>query len=200
EEQYKKWYSNANLVIPLSSKKSLNFDFNIYQTKYAEGATSALAMGGDGSHNRNTIWSLASTYTNGPHAFTISHQRNTGNTGYAYDFGDGGTIWVGNSLYSDFNLNDERSWLLGYEYNFINYGLPGLTYRFAYAEGSNIVAGDISDGRERELFNQVKYVVQSGAAKDLSLRLRTSIYRADKQVGPDMNEARVFIEYPISIF
>ncbi|GLZ84224.1 hypothetical protein Pres01_02750 [Metapseudomonas resinovorans] len=42
-------------------------------------------------------------------------------------------------------------------------------------------------------------MVQDGAAKDLSFKLRNSIYRADNDVGPDLNEIRAFIEYPLNI-
>ena len=77
--------------------------------------------------------------------------------------------------------------------------MPGLTYKIAYVRGDNIDTGGDSDGTERELFNQVKYVIQSGPAKDLSFKLRNSIYRADNDVGPDLNEVRAFIEYPLSI-
>jgi len=41
--------------------------------------------------------------------------------------------------------------------------------------------------------------VQSGPAKDLALKARNSIYRTDNSYGTDLNEWRLFIEYPISI-
>ncbi|MDR7024160.1 hypothetical protein J2X10_001682 [Pseudomonas peli] len=56
-----------------------------------------------------------------------------------------------------------------------------------------------SNGTEREIFNQVKYVVQAGPAKDLSLRLRNSFYSSSNDVGPDLNEIHAFVEYPLSI-
>ncbi|MFC5699035.1 OprD family porin [Pseudomonas sp. GCM10022186] len=200
EDMYKKYYANLNWNIPFDDQQALNFDFNIYRTKYDDGSVAALAFGGDGQDDRNTLWSLAAKYSIGAHAFIVAHQRNTGDAGYAYDFGDGGsTIYVANSYFSDFNLEDERSWQASYELDFGAYGVPGLSYKFAYVRGSDIVAGGENDGTEREIFNQFKYVVQDGAAKDLSFKLRNSIYRADNQVGPDLNEVRAFIEYPLSI-
>ncbi|BAN48421.1 OprD family porin [Metapseudomonas resinovorans] len=200
EDMFEKYYANVNYNIPFSDLQALNFDFNIYRTKYDDGSVAALAMGGDGQDDRNTIWSLAAKYSVGAHAFILAHQRNTGDAGYAYDFGDGGsTIYVANSYYADFNLKDERSWQASYELDFATYGVPGLSYKFAYVRGSNIsVAGD-DNATEREIFNQFKYVVQEGPAKDLSFKLRNSIYRADNDVGPDLNEVRAFIEYPLSI-
>ncbi|WP_281686938.1 OprD family porin [Pseudomonas citronellolis] len=197
---FAKTYANVNYSLPLAAEQALNFDFNIYRTKYDDGSQAALDFGGDGDNDRNTIWSLAAKYSVGPHAFILAHQRSSGDAGYAYDYGDGGgTIYLANSYYADFNLKDERSWQASYELDFGGYGVPGLTYKIAYVRGDNIDTGGDSDGTERELFNQVKYVIQSGPAKDLSFKLRNSIYRADNDVGPDLNEVRAFIEYPLSI-
>lgn len=199
EDVFKKYYANVNYTQVLSEQQALNLDFNMYRTKYDNGSAAALDMGGDGRNDRNTIWSLAARYSVGAHSFILAHQRNTGDAGYAYDYGDGGsTVYLANSYYSDFNLKDERSWQASYELNFAGYGVPGLTYKVAYVRGSNIDTGESNSGTERELFNQVSYVFQEGPAKDLSLRLRNSIYRADNNVGPDLNEIRAFVEYPLS--
>lgn len=61
------------------------------------------------------------------------------------------------------------------------------------------------EGEEREIFNQIRYVVQDGPAKDLSIKLRSSFVRTNNAVqqngyNDDGNEVRVFVEYPISIF
>lgn len=199
EDVFKKYYANVNYTQVLSEQQALNLDFNMYRTKYDNGSAASLDMGGDGRNDRNTIWSLAARYSVGAHSFILAHQRNTGDAGYAYDYGDGGsTVYLANSYYSDFNLKDERSWQASYELNFAGYGVPGLTYKVAYVRGSNIDTGESKSGTERELFNQVSYVFQEGPAKDLSLRLRNSIYRADNNVGPDLNEIRAFVEYPLS--
>ena len=57
-------YLNLNYVMPIASN-SLTFDFNGYNTKY------------DVTDNKNRIWSLASTYATGPHAFTLAYQRSS---------------------------------------------------------------------------------------------------------------------------
>lgn len=201
EDTFKKYYGNVNYTLPLADAQALNLDFNIYRTDYDDGSAAAAAMGGDGTNDTNTIWSLAAKYSVGAHAFIVAHQRNSGDAGYGYDFGDGGsTIYVANSYYSDFNFKDEQSWQVSYELDFSEYGIAGLSYKTAYVRGSNIDAGGESDGTEREFFNQVKYVVQDGSLKDLSLKLRNSIYRADRDVGPNLNEIRAFVEYPLEIF
>lgn len=203
EDQYKKQYANVNYLIPLSDQQSLGFDFNIYRTDFDDNASSALDWGGDGNNDKNTIWSLAATYSVGSHAFILAHQRVSGDTGYAYDYGDGGgAIWVANSYLSDFNSKDERSWQASYELDFSGYGMPGLFWKTAYVYGDNIDTGN-GEGTERELFNQVSYVVQNGAAKDLSFKVRNSTYRSSNNMNnfyiPDTNEWRLFVEYPLSI-
>ncbi|KPH00939.1 hypothetical protein AEQ67_06415 [Pseudomonas sp. RIT-PI-q] len=200
EDTYKKSYGNVNYTLPVTEAQALNLDFNIYRTDYKDGAQAALDFGGDGDNDSNTIWSLAAKYSVGSHAFTVAHQRSSGDAGYAYDYGDGGNaIYLANSYYSDFNLKDEESWQLSYELDFAGFGIPGLTYKTAYVRASNIDAGGEQDGTEREFFNQVKYVVQEGSLKDLSFKLRNSIYRADRDVGANLNEVRAYIEYPLDL-
>ncbi|NQD80362.1 OprD family porin [Pseudomonas sp. CrR14] len=200
EDQYKRKYGNLNYKLPLTEEQALSFDFNIYDSDY-----NRQVGGGD-----NTIWSLASTYSIGAHAFTIAHQRNTGSQGFLYGNGDGGgSIFVANSFLSDFNLEDERSWQASYDIDFASYGVPGLSFKTAYIWADNITSRDgagaitNTDGKEHEFFNQVKYTVQSGAAKDLSFRLRASVLRANSEVSDvnidDTNEVRFYVNYPLSV-
>ncbi|WOC78592.1 OprD family porin [Stutzerimonas frequens] len=213
EDVAKKKYANLNYVMPFGSEQSLSFDFNIYNSDYDKDYVQAAdtTFNEDGSINQlgtresqdNTIWSLAAKYSVGAHAFILAHQRVSGDRGYDYDIGDGGSsIWVANSYYSDFNSKDERSWQASYELDFGGYGIPGLFWKTAYVYGDNVDTGT-GEGKEREFFNQVQYVVQSGPAKDLSLKLRNSIYRSNSDMrdyySPDLNEIRAFIEYPLSI-
>ena len=48
---------------------------------------------------------------------------------------------------------------------------------------------------------EAKYVIQEGAAKDLSLRLRQATVRSDEAFGSsnDLEDVRVIVEYPLSI-
>ncbi|MFK8331367.1 OprD family porin [Pseudomonas sp. BJa5] len=209
EDVLKKHYLGVNYVHPIADDQSLTLDFNGYKSDIDKKYVSAAGLTGDS----NTIWSLAATYAFGPHSITIAHQRSTGDTGYQYGFyqnaggvGDGGsTIYLANSYWSDFNAEDERSWQLGYGLDFGAFGVPGLTYKVAYVRGDNINTHGFGEGTEREIFNQFKYVVQEGPAKDLSVKLRGSFLRTSESVrlngyNDDGNEVRVFIEYPISIF
>lgn len=195
EDVAKKKYANINVQQPLAGDQSVGLDFNIYKSDYDRKWT--------GSTNQdNTIWSLAATYATGAHAFILAHQRNSGDRGYDYGEGvgdGGGSINLANSFLSDFNYKNERSWQASYELNFATYGVPGLKYKTAYIRGTHIDTGATNSGKERELFNQVSYTFQDGAAKDLSLRLRNSILRADNLVREDVQEIRVFVEYPLNL-
>ncbi|MNT13383.1 Porin D precursor [compost metagenome] len=198
-----------NYVHPISDDQSLTLDFNGYKSDIDKKYVAAADLTGDS----NTIWSLAATYAFGPHSITLAHQRSTGDTGYQYGFyqnaggvGDGGsTIYLANSYWSDFNAEDERSWQIGYGLDFGAFGVPGLTYKVAYVRGDNINTHGFGEGKEREIFNQFKYVVQEGPAKDLSVKLRSSFLRTSESVrlngyNDDGNEVRVFVEYPVNLF
>ena len=210
EDVMKKHYLGVNYVHPIADDQSLTLDFNGYKSDIDSQYEREAGLTGDS----NTIWSLAATYAYGPHSFTIAHQRSTGDTGYNYGYyqdrdgvGDGGsTIYLANSYWSDFNAEDERSWQIGYGLDFSAFGVPGLSYKVAYVRGDNINTHGFGEGKERELFNQVRYVVQEGPAKDLSVKLRSSFLRTSDSVrqngtyNDDGNEVRVFVEYPISVF
>lgn len=212
EDVLKKQYVNVNYVLALPQEQSLTFDFNGYKTKLDK---SFALQKGDADARDNKIWSLGATWAFGPHSLTLAHQRSTGDTGYMYGgyrdstkdsgIGDGGnTILLANSFWSDFNGKDERSWQAGYGIDFSTFGVPGLSYNIAYVRGTNIDDGsNRGDGTEREIFNQFKYVVQSGPAKDLSLRARASWLRVSTNANKynvGGNEIRLFADYPINVF
>lgn len=193
EDNFKKYYANVNFNLPLADDQALNFDLNGYRTR------------GDGKKELgemdNNIWSLAAAYSAGAHTFTLAHQRSSGDTSYRYgDIDGGGTIFLANSVqYSDFNAKDETSWQVRYDINMASYGVPGLSFMTRYIVGDNIDVGTDSDAQERELNIEAKYVIQEGAAKDLSFRVRNAFYRADNDYSGDVNDFRVIVEYPLSI-
>lgn len=186
EDNFKKYYANLNYNLPLAEDQALNFDLNGYRTR------------GDGKEELgemdNNIWSLATAYSVGAHTFTLAHQRSTGDTGYRYsDIDGGGTIFLANSIqYSDFNQKDEKSWQARYDIKMADYGIPGLSFMTRYVRGT---AAD--NYTEREINVEAKYVIQEGAAKDLSFRARQAFYR-DNNEG-DVNDLRLIVEYPLSI-
>ncbi|MFG0414383.1 OprD family porin [Pseudomonas sp. zjy_8] len=203
DDLYRKYYGNLNYNLALAEEQALNFDFNIYKTKYDKGYVENYTTETDDDGNvttpgvresrDNTIWSLATAYSLGAHTFTLAHQRATGDDGYRYGEDGGGTIWLANSVqYSDFNSKDEKSWQARYDINMAEYGVPGLSFMTRYIRGT---ADD--SFTERELDLEAKYVIQEGAAKDLSFRIRNAFYRNNTQ--GDINDFRLIVEYPLSV-
>jgi len=192
EDFWKKKYVNLNFNLPLAEEQALNFDFNYYKS---DDEGQALAGELD-----NKIWSLAAAYSLGAHKFTLAHQRSTGDTGYNYGIDGGGTIWLSNSVqYSDFLGKDERSWQARYDIDMATFGVPGLSFMTRYITGDNIDVGTGTDAKEHELDMEAKYVIQEGAAKDLSFRVRNAIYRANSSYDGDNNDFRLIVEYPLSV-
>lgn len=190
EDFFKKTYVNLNYNLPLAEDQALNFDFNGYKTK---GDGQELAGEVD-----NKIWSLAAAYSLGAHTFTVAHQRASGDNAYYYGVDGGGTIWLSNSVqYSDFNQKDEKSWQARYDINMAEYGVPGLSFMTRYIRGTDMDVGTGSDEKEREINVEAKYVIQDGAAKDLSFRVRQAFYR--NSFEGDVNDFRLIVEYPLSV-
>ena len=50
---------------------------------------------------------------------------------------------------------------------------------------------------------ETKYVIQEGAAKDLSFRLRHAVWRANDaynaDYSADLNDTRLIVEYPLDV-
>ncbi len=203
-------YVNANYKLPLADKSSLTFDFSGYHTEWDKEATTYSSSLGDKDveGRSNNIWTLSSTYNQGPHSVMLAYQQNTGNTGYDYGQNADGfqSVYLPNSYMSDFIGNHEKSAQVQYNLDLGAYGVPGLNWTTAFVYGWDIKVKNLTDeAQEREFFNQVKYTMQSGFAKDASLRVRHSYYRANDAyqtnayIG-DTNEWRVFLDIPVKLF
>ena len=202
-------YVNANYKYPLANKSSFTVDFSGYHTEWDKQALTYSSPLGDKDVDgrSNNIWALSGTYNQDVHTVMLAYQQNTGNTGYDYGQNADGfqSIYLPNSYLSDFIGNHEKSVQVQYNLDLGSYGVPGLNWTTAYVYGWDIkVANNPEEGKEREFFNQVKYTVQSGFAKDASLRLRNSIYRANNAydgayIG-DTNEWRIFLDIPVKLF
>ncbi|OTG72797.1 hypothetical protein B9T26_10025 [Acinetobacter sp. ANC 4169] len=213
KDKLERHYANVNYKQALANDSSFTYDFSGYHTEFEPGTTYSATVADPSTQNtHNTIFAVSGTYNKDVHNLMLAYQQNSGNVGYDYSGnGDGyQSIYMPNSYLSDFIGNDEKSVQLQYSYNFKNQGLAGLNWTTAYVYGWDIKATDnkgtiISDhAKEREFFNQVKYTVQSGFAKDASLRVRNSYYRASNayQAGyiGDTNEWRIFLDIPVKLF
>lgn len=219
KDKLKRHYINANYKQSLANDSSLTYDFSGYHTKWDRAANGSLYsyIGPNNGSYDNSIWAISATYATGPHSVMLAYQQNDGDVGYDYgQHADGfQSIYLPNSYLSDFVGNKEKSAQIQYNLDFTNYGVPGLNWTSAYVYGWNIHAsapnatktGRVEtddNAHEREFFNQVKYTVQSGFAKDASLRLRYSHYRASESYTqtymPDTNEWRIFLDIPVKLF
>lgn len=192
EDYWRKYYGNVSYGMRLTPKDTLKFDFNAYDTK---------SIGKEqGGNLNNTIWSLSSSYTFGAHSFLIGRQQVHGKGDYKYGIDGNSTVFVGNSIqYSDFNYEGEKSWQARYDINLAAFGVPGLSFMTRYVKGTDFKTTTNNDGKAWERDIEGKYVVQSGHAKDLSLRLRNASYRSSDR-GGKIDEVRIIIEYPLSVF
>lgn len=201
EDYWKKTYANVNWTHALSKDQSLAFDFNIYSTK-SDGQGLQRAEKDDTTKLDNRAYSLQGAYTIDAHTFTLAYQKVSGDGDYGYGVDGGGTIFLANSVArSDFNAEDEKSWQARYDLNMATFGIPGLSFMTRYVSGSGANTGTTSNGKEWERDIEAKYVIQSGPAKDLSLRLRQATYRSSDAVyygSASLDELRLIAQYPLN--
>jgi len=209
EKAFKKQYFGTQYSIPLADEQKLGFDFNFYRTRYDKKylfSSTAVGITGDGKAKTNNIGSLAVNYEVGAHNFILAFQKSS-DYGYDYDKGDGGgTIYLANSFYSDFNSAKEKSYQASYELNGSGIGVDGLTFKTAYVYGTDADwswNGGGKNGKEREFYNRVQYTVQEGTAKGLSFKVSNSLYRANRvqheNYSENLSDWRLFVEYPLDL-
>ena len=135
------------------------------------------------------------------HKVSAGWQRMTGDTSMPYL--DGSNPYLVNYLQvNDFANAQERSWQLRYDYDFKAMGLNGWSFMTRYVNGDNIkVLGRAQEGKEWERDTEVKYIVQSGTFKDLSLRFRNATYRTNySKFARDVDETRLIVSYNLNIW
>ncbi|MCU1731997.1 MULTISPECIES: OprD family porin [unclassified Pseudomonas] len=140
-------------------------------------------------------------YSQGAHKLSAGWQRMYGDSAMPYL--DGSNPYLVNyAQVNDFAAAQERSWQLRYDYDFKALGLNGLTFFTRYINGDHVkVPGSLAEGKEWERDTELKYQVQSGTFKDVSVRLRNSTYRSNyEQFARDMDETRVIVSYNVSIW
>ena len=204
KDAWNQHYFGASANYPLSDTVALLGSFNYY--KATDEGRELL-----GEFN-NDIWSTSFGVAFGAHTVTASYQRNNGNDDFDY-LRQADSIYLNNSIqYSDFNSPKEQSWMLRYDLSMASYGIPGLSFMTRYARGWGADYSNANDVYRREdddnapLTGQkrwerdieVRYVVQSGPLKDLSLRVRQATTRATA-FESDLDEVRFITEYPLSM-
>ncbi|WP_437879658.1 OprD family porin [Pseudomonas sp. LRF_L74] len=131
------------------------------------------------------------------HKLGLGYQHMSGDTGFAYI--DGTDPYLINFVQiNDFANAKERSWQARYDYDFAALGVPGLTFMTRYISGDHAeVAGSSEHGKEWERNTELKYVVQDGTLKGVSVRLRNATFRSS--FARDADEWRLLVSYKLSI-
>ena len=196
-------YLGSFYKLPLTDKRSLSFNLNIYRS-----TDTGKALSGE---IKTTTWSLMSSYAFGAHKLGLGYQKVNGNN--PFDYVNRGSIWLENAMQlSDFNGPREASWQLKYDVDLGGMITPGLSAGLAYTRGSGIDNSRLnpvyasylgysgSNGKHWERDLVVRYTVPQGAAKNLSLQLRYGVHRSNKAQGEaNMNQLRLLAEMPVRI-
>ena len=204
KDVWNQYYAGTGVNYSLSNELSVFGGLNYYKA-----VDEGKKLLGDFDNN---IWSGKVGVKYGAHTLALSHQRNNGNNDFDY-LRQSDSIFLDNSIqYSDFNSPKERSWMVRYDLDMTSYGVPGLSFMTRYGRGTDADYSNanttymrrdadgnpLTDQKRWERDIEVKYVVQTGTLKDMSLRLRQANTRATT-FESDLDEVRVIIEYPLAI-
>ncbi|MGY2259115.1 OprD family porin [Pseudomonas sp. SDO55104_S430] len=208
EDIWNQYYFGATHVLGDSQVLSLTTGLNYYKTQ-DEGKK----LIGDID---NDTYSLSLGLTHQAHSLTFSYQEVNGNEYFDYLHETNG-IYLANSLLSDFNGPNEKSFQIAYGLNMAEYGVPGLKFNIYQARGWGIdgthytgnggVAGKGYDGIQSmdgethyEYGIGTSYAVQSGPLKATTIRATYTAHRAsDNQADGSINEFRLVTTIPFNI-
>lgn len=140
----------------------------------------------------NKISSALISVGKGPGTLRLSYQKNTGTDALPYIYETDLPALPSFIQVLRFDRAQEQSWQVRYDYDFAAIGLPGLQAMARYVDGSNIrLATGRGEEWERDL--DLSYVVQSGALKDFSVRVRNAALAGD--VTGKRVETRIILGY-----
>ena len=190
DDIYRQHFFGLLAVKPLGEDSALSADLRVMLSDDS-GAANAGKID-------NQAWNGMLGYSLGGHKFSLGYQQMRGDTGYAYI--DGGDPFLVNFVQiNDFANADQRSWQARYDLDFASLGVPGLSFMTRYITSDNAqVTGSDQEGREWERDVEFKYVVQSGALKDLTFRARHAGFRSS--FARDADELRLIVSYALAIW
>ncbi|PYY67620.1 outer membrane porin, OprD family [Pseudomonas jessenii] len=138
------------------------------------------------------------SYALSGHKFSAGYQHMSGDSAFPYV--DGADPYLVNFVQiNDFAGAEERSWQARYDFDFVTLGIPGLSFMSRYVSGDNIKLKNGDEGKEWERNSEIKYVVQSGALKDVAVRLRNATYRSNYSAR-DADEVRLLVSYSVALW
>ncbi|MGE8067772.1 OprD family porin [Pseudomonas sp. NPDC089569] len=202
EDMWNQYYFGATHVLGDSSVLSLTTGLNYYKT-----VDEGKAVLGDID---NDTYSLSFGLTHQAHTLTFSYQEVNGDEYFDYLHETNG-IYLANSLLSDFNGPNEKSFQVAYGLNMAEYGVPGLKFNIYQARGWGIDGTHYKGGA----YDSVKtmdgehhyeygigatYAVQSGPLKATTIRGTYTAHRAsENQADGSINEFRLVTTIPFNI-
>ncbi|SIR71157.1 outer membrane porin, OprD family [Pseudomonas sp. B10] len=202
EDLWNQYYFGATHVLGDSSILSLTTGLNYYKT-----VDEGKKLLGDID---NDTYSLSFGLTHQAHTVTFSYQEVNGNEYFDYLHETNG-IYLANSLLSDFNGPNEKSFQVSYGLNMAEYGVPGLKFNIYQARGWGIdgthYKGGGYDGVQAmdgehhyEYGVGATYAVQSGPLKATTIRGTYTAHRAsENQADGSINEFRLVTTIPFNI-
>ncbi|MBD9587749.1 OprD family porin [Pseudomonas sp. PDM03] len=208
EDIWNQYYVGASHVLGDSSVLSLTTGLNYYKTQ-DEGK----ALIGDID---NDTYSLSFGLTHQAHSLTFSYQEVNGNEYFDYLHETNG-IYLANSLLSDFNGPNEKSFQIAYGLNMAEYGVPGLKFNIYQARGWGIDGTHYNgnggvvdkgydgiqaqDGEHHYEYGiGASYAVQSGPLKATAIRATYTTHRAsENQADGNINEFRLVTTIPFNV-
>ncbi|WP_460926382.1 OprD family porin [Pseudomonas sp. MC6] len=202
EDLWNQYYFGATHVLGDSSVLSLTTGLNYYKT-----VDEGKKLLGDID---NDTYSLSFGLTHLAHTLTFSYQEVNGNEYFDYLHETNG-IYLANSLLSDFNGPNEKSFQVSYGINMAEYGVPGLKFNIYQARGWGIdgthYKGGGYDGVQSmdgehhyEYGIGATYAVQSGPLKATTIRGTYTAHRAsENQADGSINEFRLVTTIPFNI-
>ncbi|WP_214509269.1 OprD family porin [Pseudomonas brassicacearum] len=143
----------------------------------------------------NDMLSGSLSYAIVGHTLSAGYQTLSGEAGLPYV--SGATVYsFSNVGIGKFIEEDEKTWMLGYGYDFARLGVPGLTFSTRYLSGNDGKSNTTVKEWERDA--EIAYVLQQGTFKGLGVKLRNYVYRSDFSRGRDSN--RVYFTYDIALW
>lgn len=201
EDFWNQYYFGATHELGDSSVLGLTTGLNYYKTL----DTGKKEMG----NINNDAYSVSFGLTHQAHSLTFSWQQIAGDEYFDYLHETNG-IYLANSLLSDFNGPNEKSFQIAYGLNMAEYGVPGLKFNIYEAHGWGIdgthytgTAYDVKnmDGEHHYEYGiGTSYAIQSGPLKATTVRATYTAHRASENQGDgSLNEFRIVTTVPFNI-
>lgn len=131
------------------------------------------------------------------HTLSVGYQKMSGRDAYPYVNGTDPYL-VNFVQILQFSNAGERSWQVRYDLDLAAWGAPGLSFMSRYVRGDQVQLSSGGEGREWERNSEITYVIQSGSWKNASIKWRNATVRST--FGNDIDENRLVISYPLSLF